>query len=56
MYNAPIPQAIHGYPIDTRLRDASRAQRRARRRFSTLRALSARLRRRDTNESSARQR
>jgi hypothetical protein len=56
MYNAPIPQATHGYPIDLRLRDASRAQRGARRRFSILRALPARLRRPHTDESSARQR
>jgi hypothetical protein len=46
MYNAPIPQATHGYPIDLRLRDASRAQRRGRHRFSTLRAVTACLRRR----------
>jgi hypothetical protein len=45
MYNAPIPQATRGYPVDLRLRDASRAQRRARGRRSALRAVIARLRR-----------
>jgi hypothetical protein len=46
MYSTPItPQATRGYPVDHRLRDAHRAQRGQRRRFATLRAAAARLRR-----------
>ena len=46
MYNAPITQQpVRGYPVDTRLRNAHRAQRGRRRSFATLRALAVRLRR-----------
>jgi hypothetical protein len=39
------PAVLHGYPVDHRLRNASRAQRGQRRGFSPLRTLAARLRR-----------
>jgi hypothetical protein len=47
MYNAPITQQpVRGYPVDTRLRNAHRAQRGQRRSFATVRAaVAVRLRR-----------
>jgi hypothetical protein len=45
MYNAPnhTPQAVRGYPVDVRLRNAHRAQRGQRRGFALR--VTARLRR-----------
>ena len=46
MNHAPItPQALHGYPVDYRLRSAHRAQRGQRRTRGALRAVAQRLRR-----------
>ena len=47
MYNAPnhTPQAVRGYPVDVRLRNAHRAQRGQRRGLAPLRVVTARLRR-----------
>jgi hypothetical protein len=46
MQHAPlIPQALHGYPVDARVRDGRRARRRTRRGLAGVRALGALLRR-----------